>query len=211
MHLGSRRTRRAPVFGGNFNDPYRVYAVSKFRSAVGHSLVVDLETCRSMKHYFRHAPGDPGAWEYVTPVSGRVDKLDSPRDNAGVTIQVGEYPAFLVGIGHVDLIDDLEEDMHVEAGDRPGTTPEPTPIWGGGEIDVSVNTPDGWTLVSYFETMTRGLSSDWQDHGLRFFSDVIIEREQPDAAPLSCQGGTIDVESEEEFRGVWYDLRSEHG
>ena len=36
----------------NYIELYKIYCISKFRSAIGHDYSDDFESCRSMKHYF---------------------------------------------------------------------------------------------------------------------------------------------------------------
>jgi hypothetical protein len=66
--------------GADYIDLSSIVKISKFRSAAGHDFSDSFESCRSMKHYFWPAGGDPGeehdpSWttvEIYSPCDGTI-------------------------------------------------------------------------------------------------------------------------------------------
>ena len=184
-------TRGYPRFVDvNYIEFERIYKISKFRSAVGHDYSDAFEDCRSMKHYF-WLNGDSG-WEtarlYI-PVNGTVSWRFEEFLGTQVWIRSDDYPDFQFGIFHIKLQDStLTEGQAVTAGQLLGTHISSRTY---SDIAVSINSPGGRKLVSYFYVMSDALFQRYQARGLLNRNDVIIGRQERDALPLTCSGETF--------------------
>lgn len=160
--------------------------ISKFRSGAGHDYSDDFESCRSMKHYF--VPKDDIDWTTITissPVTGTVSGIWQEWAGSQVWIVSTEQPAFEFRIFHVNPTVTLNiGDSSVE-GQQIGTHASTETV---SDIAVSVSTPKGKKLVSYFDVMTDLLFVSYQSRGLTTRDDVIISQAERDADPLTCNG-----------------------
>jgi hypothetical protein len=173
--------------GVNYIEFERIYKISKFRSAVGHDYSDYFENCRSMKHYF-WLNGESG-WEtarlYI-PVNGTVSWRFEEWLGTQVWIRSDDYPDFQFGIFHIKLQDStLTEGQAVTAGQLLGTHISTRTY---SDIAVSINSPRGRKLVSYFDVMSDALFQRYQARGLLSRNDVIISKQERDAWPLTCSG-----------------------
>ena len=56
------------------------------------------------------------------------------------------------------------------------------------DIAVSMSTPEGTRLVSYFDLMSDSLFQNYQLRGLTSIDEVIISEAERDSDPLTCDG-----------------------
>ncbi len=163
-----------------------IYQISKFRSGIGHDYSDDFESCRSMKHYFQ--PKGSIEWSTVqifSPVNGTISRINEGWAGAQIQIKSEEYPAFNFIIFHVNLTNPITVNDLVVAGQQLGTHIGSQTM---SDIAISVSTPNGWKLISYFEVMTDSIFQDYQARGLNSRNDAIISKEARDADPLTCDG-----------------------
>lgn len=166
----------------SYIDLAHVTRVSLFRSHDGHDYSDDVESCRSMKHYFK-AP--PAAATVYAPVTGTV-RMTMEETTWGTQVQItsADLPSFTFVIFHVALASPLAAGDGVTAGQALGTHIGDQTY---SDIAVEVNGPARQRrLVSYFDTLTDAAFEPYVARGITSRSQVIITREQRDANPLSC-------------------------
>jgi hypothetical protein len=56
------------------------------------------------------------------------------------------------------------------------------------DVAVAVDTPGGFTLVSWFDAITEPVFDAYRARGLSRREDAIITRQARDADPLTCSG-----------------------
>ena len=88
----------------------------------------------------------------------------------------------------MNVSEDISAGDFVSAGEQLGTHISDISYHG---IAVSVNTPTGWKLVSFFSVMNDEVFQSYQDRGIQSREDVIISKEARDADPLICTGETF--------------------
>lgn len=170
----------------NYIELAKIYRISKFRSGIGHDYSDDFETCRSMKHYFQ--PKTSLDWSTVqifSPADGTVVKVDIGWAGAQIHIKSEEYPAFTFILFHVNISGTLNVNDRVVEGQTLGTHIGSQTM---SDVAVSVNTPTGWRLISFFSVMVDDLFQDYQARGLNHRNSVIISKASRDADPLTCSG-----------------------
>ena len=179
-----------PKFVGiDYIELSQIYRISKFRSSEGHNYSDEFESCRSMKHYFNPKGGvDWGSIKVFAPVSGTVSRMFVEWAGTQVQIRSSKYPAFFFIIFHINLANPLTVGDTVRAGQQLGTHIGSQTM---SDIAVGVNTPGGWKLVSYFDTMTDSLFQSYKARGVSARSDLIISKAARDADSLSCNGETF--------------------
>lgn len=168
----------------------KVHRISKFRSGIGHdySSADYNESYRSMKHHYE--PKDSVDWTKVkvfSPVDGTVTSMYGEPSDAQVQIKVKDYPAFTVIIFHVELNEPLASGDEVVAGQQLGTITS-AKYHQSCDITVSVQTPQGGELISYFDSMPDKVFQAYQDRGIASRDTFIISKEERDANPLTCIG-----------------------
>ena len=161
-------------------DLATIRQISKFRSAAGHDYHDDLERCRSMKHYFIR-PGTSAA--VSAPVAGTVSRLRADTDGTQVHITSDLQPAFVFILFHVALAKPLTIGERVADGQRLGNHASAATY---SDIAVGVNTPTGYRLVSYFDTLTDDAFAPFTARGVASRSQLIYTRAQRDADPYRC-------------------------
>lgn len=195
-------TLGAPLFvSTDYIELEKISRISKFRSAFGHSYSDQFEDCRSMKHYYK--PDNAVDWTRVkifAPVDGTVSRIESDNDGSQFHITADEYPAFTIILFHVNLSRTWQVGERVSEGNQLGTHIGPSTM---SDIAVSVNTPDGWKLISYFSVMTDTLFQSYQSRGLNRREDIIISEAVRDGDPLTCDGETFLTTGS---LGSWFDL-----
>jgi hypothetical protein len=147
-----------------------------------------------MKHYFSPTFTADGKADYSTlyinaPVDGTVRTV-TPESNAlgvQVSIQPTAQPAFRVILFHLTASVPLADGSRVTAGQRLGTMTEGTLS----DIAVSVNTPQGYRLVSWFDVITESVFQEYRARGVAARADMVISRTARDADPLTCNGETF--------------------
>ena len=165
----------------------KIAGISKFRSAAGHDYSDGFESCRSMKHYFK--PGEDIDWSGVkifSPVTGVVLRTEEEWAGNKMEIQADKCPAFTFIIFHVKLDKELRQGGKVAAGQVLGCHVGKQTC---SDIAVSIDTPKGRRLVSYFEVMPDRLFERYRARGLASREAVIISKELRDAHPLTCRDG----------------------
>lgn len=179
----------------------KISRISKFRSAFGHSYSDHFEDCRSMKHYYK--PDNAIDWSRVkifAPIDGTLSRIDNDNDGAQFHINSDQYPALTIILFHVNLSRTWQVGERVSEGNQLGTHIGPNTM---SDIAVSVNTPDGWKLISYFSIMTDTLFQSYQSRGLNRREHIIISETVRDGDPLTCDGETFLTTGSLES---WFDL-----
>ena len=166
----------------NYIDVSKISQISKFRSSAGHSYVDDVETCRSMKHYFI-APD--ATTVIVSPVAGTVTRLEDDFAGKQVHITSDLYPGFIFIIFHINLDKPLALGDHFTEGQRLGRHVGTQTF---SDIAVAVNTPTKYRLISYFETLTDSAFAVFQARGLTSRDQLIVPKAVRDADPYFCGG-----------------------
>ncbi len=170
-------------------DLTKVAQISRFRSAIGHDYHDDLETCRSMKHYFMGRSGaDWSTIPIYAPVSGTITLTRVEQLGTQILIRATAQPAFTFIIFHVTPTTPVAVGTVVTQGQQLG--------WHVGsqtmsDVAVGVDTPSGYRLVSWFDVMTDGLFASYSARGLTSRAAAVITRAERNADPLTCSGETF--------------------
>jgi len=170
----------------NYLNLTKIYRISKFRSSVGHSYSDDFESCRSMKHYFQ--PRTSINWasvEIYSPVNGTIQALNDGWAGTQVHVKSTEFPAFIFILFHVNLSGSFTIGQAVSAGQQLGTHIGSQTM---SDIAIGVSTPTGWKYISYFDTMTNSLFTEYQARGINNRNTFIISLSSRDNDPLTCDG-----------------------
>lgn len=173
----------------NHMDLALINRISRFRSSVGHDYHDDFESCRSMKHYFE--PKSSVDWStvrVVSPVTGKVSLTRSETLGLQVVIRPDAYPAFTIIVFHIRPTMPIDAGTVLQAGQQLGTH------WGlqtTSDVAVSVDTPTGYKLVSWFDVITDSLFSAYTARGVTSRDALMITRPARDADPLTCNGETF--------------------
>lgn len=168
----------------NYIELAAVRAISRFRSGIGHSYADSVESCRSMKHYFMPPAGPAAATVAIaSPVDGEVVGLLQEWAGTQVSIRARSQPAFRIILFHVTVTAPLAVGTAVSGGQIIGTHVGDQTM---SDVAVSVDGPDGYRLVSWFDVITDELWATYQARGLATRSDLIISRSERDQSPLSC-------------------------
>lgn len=183
------------LVGADCIELWKIARISRFRSGEGHDYSDDFETCRSMKHYYDPAPGVERTTVHLfSPVTGTVlgttDEYDGTLwKGVAIGIRPDGYPAFDVVLFHVNLEPRLAVGSRVRAGQLLGTSAKQT----GTVTDVAlgVHTPQGYRLISFFQAMPEPLFACYAARGVVSRQQLVITREERDAAPLTCAGETF--------------------
>jgi hypothetical protein len=173
----------------NYIDLSSIARVSRFRSSAGHDYHDDVETCRSMKHYFE--PKSSANWSSVaifSPVQGTVDLTRDDIAGLQIVIRSQTFPAFTFIIFHVNPTTSVTAGTALAQGQPLGTHIGSQTM---SDIAVGVQTPGGYRLVSWFDVMTDGLFQAYAARGIASRGDAVIGRAARDADPLSCSGETF--------------------
>jgi hypothetical protein len=177
----------------DYIDLSKIASISKFRSWEGHDYSDDFESCRCMKHYFKpQADIDWAAVKVFAPVTGVIVRMEEEWAGTKLDIQVDKFPAFIVSIFHVKLLAALRPDDNVSAGQNLGSHIGKQTY---SDVAVSVHTPKGRKLVSYFDVMSARVFQEYRARGMASRDVAIISKEMRDADPLSCQGGKFTSRS----------------
>ena len=164
----------------------KIYRISRFRSGIGHDYSDDFESCRSMKHYYQ--PKDSVDWgdiKIYSPVDGVVSQKFEEWAGTQIWIQSLAHPEIEFIIFHINLDSEIDIDSAVFAGQQLGTHIGSQTM---SDIAVSLDTPDGRKLVSYFDVMSDSLFQDYQLLRLTSRDELIISAAERDEDPLTCIG-----------------------
>jgi hypothetical protein len=160
--------------------------VSRFRSGEGHSYTDEFEQCRSMKHYFEpKTPGESGSIRVYAPVDGEVFDVRPEWAGQQVRITSTEYPAFQIILFHVNVTAPLAPGTRVSAGQQLGTHVGSQTM---SDVAVSVGTPRGFQLVSWFDVLDETGFDAYRQRGIATRADAVITRAERDSQPLTCTG-----------------------
>ena len=122
----------------NYIGLEKIERISKFRSGIGHDYHDDVESCRSMKHYFQ--PKSTVDWSSITivcPVSGTVVRIFDEWAGTQVQIQPAIQSSYTIIIFHIALLHPLNIGDTVTAGQLLGTHIGPQTM---SDIAVGVST-----------------------------------------------------------------------
>jgi len=169
---------------------YIINKISRFRSSDGHdfsSFLDHVETCRSMKHYFKTPNLSTKIYSPVDGVITRIQEEEYPPLEGGTQIDIrsDSHPAFKFTIFHIKEDNPFTLGQKVAEGERLGTHASLGTV---SDIAVYVNTPTGYRLVSYFETLTSTALTPFTDRYPGFLADVIITEADRNDNPLTCSG-----------------------
>ncbi len=189
----------------DFTQLSKIEKISKFRSGFGHSYTDGNETCRSMKHYFDPFQEfrDNNVVEIYSPVDGIITSVVNDGHGASIglknkEIQVksADQPAFIFIFFHCDILSEaIASGKSVQAGELLGYArlyyEDLLQYATSFDIAVSVNTPAGMRLISYFDVLNDQVFNEYVSRGANSRSDFVITREARDASPLQCNGETF--------------------
>ncbi len=203
--LGSEPKAIPQFIQADYIELSKIAAVSKFRSGEGHDFSDDFESCRSMKHYFKpRAQIDWGSVRIFSPVDGVVFRTEEEWAGTKIDLQVEKQAAFIISIFHVRLQLHLRPGDKVMAGQALGFHVGKQTC---SDVAVSMYTPKGRKLVSYFEVMPDPIFARYRSRGMALRADVIVSKEARDADPLSCRDGKFSSRSHGED---WLLLQTPH-
>ncbi len=147
-----------------------------------------------MKHYFSPKVGVSAAtMQIFAPVDGTVLAVDPEQSGFGLQLGIRPtaQPAFRVIIFHLTPGLTLRVGDTIRAGqllgNHYGTNTD-------ADIAVSVNSTEGYRLVSWFEVINDAVFDEWRAAGIGSREDMIISRAARDADPLSCDGETFTTQ-----------------
>jgi hypothetical protein len=189
----------------NFTQLNKIEKISKFRSGFGHSYTDGNETCRSMKHYFDPFQRfrDNNIVEIYSPVNGIITSVVNDGHGASIglknkeiQIKSADQPAFIFIFFHCDIISEaIASGKSVQAGELLGYArlyyEDLQQYATSFDITVSVNTPAGMRLISYFDVLNDQVFNEYFSRGANSRSDFVITREARDGSPLQCNGETF--------------------
>jgi len=199
-------TKNIPQFvEKDFTQLSKIEKISKFRSGFGHSYTDGNETCRSMKHYYNPFQEfrNNNMVEIYSPVDGIITSVVNDGhgasiglNNKEIQIKPDDQPAFIFILFHCDIISvAIASGKRVQAGELLGYGrlyyDDLQQYVTSFDIAVSVNTPAGMRLISYFDVLTDQVFNEYVSRGANARSDFVITREARDASPLQCNGETF--------------------
>lgn len=168
----------------NYLDLSFIAKISKFRSGVGHDYRDNFEACRSMKHYFQ--PRLTADWSTIpiyAPVTGTIALTRPDVYGTQLVIRATAQPAFTFIIFHVNPTVPVNPGATVTGGQQLGWHIGPQTF---SDIAVSVDTPAGYKLISWFDVMTDGLFAAYAARGIPSRTTAVISRAARDADLLTC-------------------------
>jgi hypothetical protein len=170
----------------DYLDAATLEAISRFRSAVGHSYADVFESCRSMKHYFRpQSSADWSAISIYSPVSGTIVRIRAEFLGTQIVIRSDAQPAFRFVLFHVAKAAGVDSGGAVIAGQTLGHHVGNQTF---SDIAVEVDTPGGLKLVSWFEVMADPVFAGYAARGIPDRDAMVISKAERDADPLTCDG-----------------------
>lgn len=179
-------TGQARFVEADYIELSKIYCISRFRSGIGHDYSDDFESCRSMKHYYQpQASVNWGDIKIYSPVDGVVSQKFEEWAGTQVWIQSSAYPEFEFRIFHINLDPEIDIGSTVFAGQQLGTHIGSQTM---SDIAVSLDTPEGRRLISYFDVMSDSLFQNYQLRGLTSRDELIISEAERDEDPLTCIG-----------------------
>jgi hypothetical protein len=179
-------------------DLEHIERISRFRAGVGHDYSDTYERCRSMKHYLCPipCPGSgapapsvtPPPWTELqirSPITGTVVRLDAEQTyGTQLVLEPEGHPELRVKIFHVTPSSELAPGSSVSPGQVLGTHASTQTM---SDIAVEQGRPDGFRLISFFETLSDEAFAPLAQRGITREALQISVAER-DAAPLTCDG-----------------------
>ena len=167
----------------DYIESAKIARIARFRSAIGHDFSDEIETCRSMKHYFEpRADIEPAGICLFAPVAGRIAYIETEWAGDKVEIESRAWPGYRIQIFHVVLEPGLAEGSTLEAGQALGHHIGPQTM-----SDIAIlDAREGRRWVSYFEHLDAAVMAGYRARGLADSSDAIIPREERERWPLDC-------------------------
>lgn len=166
----------------NYIDLSKTTQISRFRSSAGHDYSDDIESCRSMKHYFA-VPDATTA--IVSPVTGTITRILPEWAGSQIQIQSDAQPSFTFILFHVATASTFTIGEKVTEGQSLGTH---IGTQTSSDIAVEVDATDGRRFVSYFDVLNDTAFAPYIARGITSRSQLIIAKSERDAAPLTCTG-----------------------
>jgi hypothetical protein len=180
-------------------DLAHVERISRFRAGIGHDYSDSYERCRSMKHYScpLPCPGSgaplpavaPPPWTELqvrSPITGTLVRLDVEQTfGTQLVLEPEGHPDFRVKIFHVTPASELAAGSTITAGQLLGTHASTQTM---SDIAVEQGRPDGFRLISFFETLSDEAFVPLGEYGITSRAELQISPEERDAAPLTCDG-----------------------
>ena len=164
-----------------------IYAISRFRSAIGHSSTDGTETCRSMRHYF--VPWATLEWSTLpiyAPVTGTVSEMrQDGLWGQQIFIIPRDFTAARIGLYHAAPDPFVAPGTWLEAGQRIGTHSSKATY---SDIGVFISTPVGERWVSLFSVLPDALFTNYMARGVPSREAAIITKAERDADPVPCIG-----------------------
>ena len=147
-----------------------------------------------MKHYF--CPTEcMGTWPHTTswtelavysPADGSITRLEAEQTvGTQVYIRPDGLPTWEVRVFHVTLLPSLAVGDAVAAGQLLGHHAADETM---SDIAVQQLRPDGFRLVSFFDSLTDDAFAPLVARGVTSAAELVIGAEERDADPLSCDG-----------------------
>jgi hypothetical protein len=192
-------------------DLTQIDKISKYRSCAGHvrdgfSFEKNLETDRSMKHYFLPTSefgNTNDAVKLFAPFDGIVlevipekDPVTAGREHTGLGIHLGTQvdPNAMFGFGHLYLAKDYKKGDKVKAGELVGYAAVGCGKGGGCDFDIDLDTIGGTSaykerevLDSIFDHMTPTVLAEFAKYGLTP-KNTKVTKEYRDAHPCIYEG-----------------------
>lgn len=185
-------------------DPTKILSISKYRSCAGHdrsgySFERELETDRSMKHYFYPVPLYQGTLDKVemyAPFDGTVFSIDYERDKIGGRPNNGNGITFTnsvdrnvkLGFGHLYFVKEFQIGESVVAGQLIGYAALGDP---GNDFDIDLMGMDGAAdreiLGSIFDHMTPAVLAEFEKYNVTP-QNMIVSKSYRDANPCNYTG-----------------------
>lgn len=164
----------------------KIERISKFRSGIGHDYSDDVESCRSMKHYFQ--PKSSVDWsqiKIVSPVKGTVVRIDQEWAGTQVQIHPDSVQSCTIIIFHIALQKPLVVGDSISQGQVLGTHIGSQTM---SDIAIGFSVQNTWRLFSYFDVMSDSLFQQYKNRGIVSRSDCIISKEARESDSLKCSG-----------------------
>lgn len=172
-------------------DLSQIAEISKFRSCNGHDFSGydtdgQLETTRSMKHYFgpiSSLAGATGQVKVYAPIDGTINRMDPEQSRRGTQLWIGanEY-SWNVILFHLDPTAGISVGTQVKAGQLVGYAN----LTNAFNFDIAYQRPhpnaQAWDEDSIFNHMSPSVSAAFAAHGVNT-SNVIVSKAARDASP----------------------------
>lgn len=191
--LDPSETLPSDLISANYMSLNNIGAISRFRSAAGHSFVDSFESCRSMKHYYLFkdevSEDDRDNEPVYAPFASSVRSIS--RESGGVTIQIQSvaHPAIFAEIFHIDLDETIKLGSTLAAGQEIGTHYSYTTGGGNSDIAIWVERTSGYQLISQFDLMSDTVFSEFEARKAGITrADLSYLKTEADGFNYECEG-----------------------